>query len=269
MSRDETAESEAGRLLIPGRPPASSPGGAGLAWLRRRGSGPGAPALVFCHGFRSAKAGEKAEALDRLAARTGLGLLRFDLSGHGESAGEFRDGTIGQWRDDLLAVIDRLAEGPVILVGSSLGGWLSLLAALARPERVAGLVLVAPAPDFTQRLVWQRMDGETRARFLRDGAWWHRPADEDSPYPITRRLVEEGRAHLLLTGGRIAVRCPVRLLHGMADPDVPWRQSLELAEALEAADVRLTLVKDGDHRLSRPQDLALLEAAALELAGLA
>ena len=227
--------------------------GVELAWAKLPGRN---PTLVFLPGFRSHMEGDKALHLLVLCANAGQAMLRFDYSGHGASAGRFEDGTIGAWAADALTVIDHLTEGPLILVGSSMGGWLALLTAIARPARVAGLVGIAAAPDFTETLMWQAMDPLQRARLLEDGIL-HVPSEYDDPLPITRRLIEDGREHLLLKAP-IPIACPIRLLHGQRDPDVPWETSLHLAERMTGDDVRITLVKDGDHRLSRPSDLALL-----------
>ena len=202
-------------------------------------------------------AGTKATFLDEISAARGLGCTRFDYSGHGASSGRFEDGTIGAWVEDAIAIIDRVADGPLVLVGSSMGGWIMLLAALARPNRIAGLIGLAPAPDFTEALIWNRLSDEERDRLLGAGRLETPSAYADEPTIITRALIEEGRRHLLLSAP-IGIRRPVRLLHGMADPDVPHRLSLELAERLVGNDVRVTLIKNGDHRLSRTEDLALL-----------
>ena len=201
--------------------------------------------------------GTKATFLDEFCATRGLGYVRFDYSGHGESSGRFEEGTIGTWVEDAVAIIDRVTEGPLLLVGSSMGGWIMLLAALARPKRIAGLVGLAPAPDFTEALMWNALTDDGRNRLLEAGSL-EMPSDySEEPTIITRTLIEEGRRHLLLSAP-IGIRCPVRLLHGMADPDVPYQLSLELAERLVSNDVCVTLIKDGDHRLSRAEDLALL-----------
>jgi pimeloyl-ACP methyl ester carboxylesterase len=214
--------------------------------------------VVFLSGFASDMSGNKAVFLESHCRNRGQAFLCFDYFGHGASSGQFSDGTIGRWREDALAVIDRLTEGPLILVGSSMGGWIMLLAALARPARVAGLVGIAAAPDFTEELMWSRMTAPIKEQLLRDGEW-HEPSRYGPDLPITLKLIEEGRHHLLL-GQPIAVNCPVRLLQGMEDPDVPWRWAVCIAERLSGGDVTVTLVKDGDHRLSRPQDLARLAA---------
>ncbi|MDR6292103.1 pimeloyl-ACP methyl ester carboxylesterase [Inquilinus ginsengisoli] len=238
--------------------------GTPVAWRRRAGAGDGRPGLVFCGGFRSAMAGEKATFLDGLAADRGLAFLRFDYRGHGISGGVFPDLVLGDWIADALAAVDTLTAGPQILVGSSMGAWVATCAAVARPDRIAGLVGIAAAPDFTEDLMLPALGEMGLARMRRDGFIDRPSAYGDGPYRITWRLIQEARSHLLLRGP-VPFAGPARLLHGLADPDVPWRQSLRLTEALAGADVRLTLVKDGDHRLSRPQDLALLGQAVTEL----
>ncbi len=240
--------------------------GSFLAYRRRSASGDGAkcPGVVFLGGFKSDMTGTKASTLDEFCHVRGLGFLRFDYSGHGASGGDFRDGTISRWFADTLAAFDRLTEGPQILVGSSMGGWIMLLVALARPERIKGLVGLAPAPDFTEELIWRTLSESDRAKLLRDGQL-EQPSDySDDPYIITRALIEDGRKNLLL-GGAIAIDAPVRLLHGLNDQDVPHEISLRLQAQLAGADVVVSLIKDGDHRLSRPQDLARLTAAVEEL----
>ena len=228
--------------------------GVELAWRRRAGRGPG---VVFLGGFNSDMTGTKAEELSAFCAAEGRAFLRFDYSGHGASGGRFVDGTIGRWAEDAACALDRLTEGPQVLVGSSMGGWIALLLALRRPGRVAALVGIAAAPDFTARIV-ETLPAEAREAIAREGVW-RRPSGYGDPYPITRALLEEGERHMLLSGGRpIPISAPVRLLHGQRDPDVPWGLSLRVAEAVASQDVQVALVKDGDHRLSRPQDLALL-----------
>jgi pimeloyl-ACP methyl ester carboxylesterase len=233
-----------------------------IAYRRTAGRNPG---LVFLGGFRSDMTGIKATSLEAWAKRQGRAFVRFDYQGHGASGGEWEQGSIGQWRDDALAVLDRLTEGPQILIGSSMGGWIALLLALARPDRVAGLLGVAPAPDFTERMIRSRLGPDQRAALERDGRFIAPSAYDPAGYPITRHLLEEARAHLLLPGP-IPIACPVRLLHGQRDADIPWRTSLDLADALTGDDVRVVLVKDGDHRLSRDQDIALMLRLAGELA---
>ena len=232
-------------------------GGDTIAYRAMAGSTPG---VMFCGGFMSDMTGTKATALEAHCRSTGRACVRFDYSGHGQSGGAFRDGTIGAWRDDALAVLDRVASGPQILVGSSMGGWIVLLLALARPERVAGLVGVAAAPDFTEDLIWSTLDDEGR-RTLTESGEIVMPCDYgDDPYPITMSLIEEGRDHLLLRAP-IALDRPIHLLQGMRDEDVPWRTALTIAELVESERVTVELVKDGDHRLSRDEDLARLCAA--------
>ena len=236
--------------------------GVALAWARLPGRG---PTVVFLPGFASDMSGGKATALAEACRRAGRALLRFDYSGHGASGGAFADGCIGRWRDDALTVIDRLTEGPLVLAGSSMGGWIALLAALARPGRIAALVGIAAAPDFTETLMWQAMAPPEQAALLRDG-YLDVPSQYGPPTRITRMLIEDGRRHLLL-GAPIPLTCPVRLLQGQRDPDVPWETALRLAERIAGDDVRVTLIKDGDHRLSRPEDLALLCRTVLPLGG--
>jgi pimeloyl-ACP methyl ester carboxylesterase len=224
-----------------------------LAWARLPGAEPG---VVFLPGFRSDMQGSKALALRDHCAARGQAFLRFDYSGHGESEGRFEDGTIGQWAADAIAVFDTCMERPQVLVGSSMGGWIALLLARARPERVAALIGIAPAPDFTEALMWPAFDEAQRTTILRDGVL-HLPSQYGEPTPITRALIEDGKRHSLLDAP-IPLRCPVRILQGMRDPDVPWQHALRLVDALDSDDVRLHLIKDGDHRLSRPEDLRLL-----------
>ena len=222
------------------------------------------PGVMFCGGFMSDMTGTKATALEAHCRRTGRAFVRFDYSGHGASGGAFRDGTIGLWRDDALAVLDRVASGPQVLVGSSMGGWIVLLLALARPERVAGLVGVAAAPDFTEDLIWSALDDEGRRTLAKTGEIVM-PCDYgEDPYPITKSLIEEGRAHLLMRAP-IALRCPIHLLQGMRDEDVPWRTALRIAEHVDSENVTVELIKDGDHRLSRDEDLSRLTAAVEEV----
>ena len=222
------------------------------------------PMVVFLGGFMSDMTGTKAMALENWAKSRGQAYLRFDYRGHGASSGRFEDCTIGMWADDARAVVDRLGAGTLILVGSSMGGWVALLTALARPTRVAGLLLIAPAIDFTGELMWDQFPAEAREALRRDGVWRRPSAYSEAPYPITMKLIDDGKRHFLM-GAPIGFAGPVRILHGMNDPDVPWRRSLALADRLTARDVRLTFVKDGEHRLSRPQDLALLCGAVEEL----
>ena len=234
-----------------------------IAYRAMEGTSPG---VMFCGGFMSDMTGTKATALEAHCRRAGRAFIRFDYSGHGVSEGAFRDGTIGAWRDDALAVLDEVVCGPQVIVGSSMGGWIVLLLALARPERVAGLVGVAAAPDFTEDLIWSTLDDEGR-RTLAESGEIVMPCDYgEDPYPITMGLIEEGRDHLLLQAP-IALKCPIHLLQGMRDEDVPWRTVLKIAELVESERVVVELVKDGDHRLSREDDLARLCAAVDAVAG--
>lgn len=215
-----------------------------------------APTVVFLPGFASDMTGDKATAVATWCAERGLASLRLDYSGHGASGGAFEDGTIGSWTEDALFLIRTLTTGPVILVGSSMGGWIALLAALALGDRVTGLLGIAAAPDFTEDLMWAAFPEPTRQHILTHGEL-RRPSPYGGETIITRALIEEGRNHLLLRG-KIPLRCPVRLLQGQQDADVPWQTALRIADALETPDVRVILVKDGDHRLSRCNDIGLL-----------
>jgi len=210
--------------------------------------------------------GSKATALEDHCRKAGCAFLRFDYRGHGQSEGRFEDGTIGLWAEDALAAFDELTEGPQVLVGSSMGGWIMLLTALARPERVAGLIGIAAAPDFTEDLMWDAFDETIKGQIMREGLY-RQPSDYDeNPYPITRVLIEDGRNHLLLRD-RIPLTCPVRLLQGIEDLDVPWRTATRISEQLASQDVEITLVKAGDHRLSEPHDLARLTDTLERLIG--
>jgi pimeloyl-ACP methyl ester carboxylesterase len=215
--------------------------------------------FVWLSGFKSDMQGSKVTALERWATGRGEGFLAFDYSGHGASDGAFEAGTISAWREDMLDLLEALTEGPLILVGSSMGGWMALLATQALGTRVTALVLIAPAPDFTQKLMWPGLDDPTRRQILDTGKA-DLPSEYGDPYPITRALIEDG-ARWCLLDAPIAFDGPVRILQGGADPDVPWRHALLLSERLSSPDVVLTLIKDGDHRLSRPQDMARLIAA--------
>lgn len=242
---------------------AAATDGTPLAYARLAGRGPG---VVFLGGFRSDMGGTKATFLEAWCRARGQVFLRFDYAGHGASGGRFQDGTIGRWAADAAAVLDALTDGPQVLVGSSMGGWIMLELALSRPGRVAALVGIAAAPDFTEDLIWNVWPEAKRATLLRDGVVVEPSPYDASGFPITRGLIEDGRTRLRL-GGKIPFRGPVRLLHGMRDAEVPFQTSLRLAEALEAEDVRLQLLKDGDHRLSREGDLALLGRTLSDLLG--
>ncbi len=227
-----------------------------LAYRRRTGAGPG---VVWFGGFVSDMLGTKAGFLDDWAERRGRAYLRFDYSGHGESDGRFEDGCIGDWAADALAAFDGLTEGPQILVGSSMGAWTASLVALARPERVAVAVFIAPAPDFTEKLMWPSFSEEQRNTLMRDGRL-ELPSDYgDEPDIITRKLIEDGRNHLVMTGA-VAMRAPVRILQGMQDDVVPYAHALAFADQIESQDVDIVLSKTGDHRLSSPADLERLAA---------
>lgn len=230
--------------------------GPALAYRHAAGEG---PTVVFLPGFKSDMEGSKALALHAHCRMTGQALLRLDYSGHGASQGQFEEGGIGQWKADALAIIDAVTQGPLILVGSSMGGWIALLAALARPERVKALIGIAAAPDFTEDLMWRSYSDDIRREIMETGVYME-PSDYGEPLPITRRLIEDGRRHLLLERP-IALTCPVHLIQGMRDPDVPWGTAMRILEKLQSDDVELTLVKAGDHRLSEPHDLARLTAA--------
>jgi pimeloyl-ACP methyl ester carboxylesterase len=238
-----------------------------IAVRQREGEAPG---LFWLGGFKSDMQGSKAVALDGWAAEHGRAAVRFDYSGHGESSGDFADGTIGSWLEDSVAVFERFCTGPQVLIGSSMGGWMALLLAREIRKRIsnaslAGLVLIAPAPDFTEELMWKKFSPEVKKEIETKG-FWLRPSEygDGSPYPITRNLIEEGRNHLVL-GSAIDLGCPVRILQGAQDPDVPWQHAFALTHRLPADDVVLTMIQDGDHRLSRPQDIARILAAVAEI----
>ena len=238
-----------------------------IAVRQRPGAAPG---LFWLGGFKSDMRGTKAQALDGWAQQHGRAFTRFDYSGHGESGGTFTDGTIGRWLEESLAVFETCCGGPQVVIGSSMGGWMALLLvrALGRrappaAARIAALVLIAPAVDFTEALMWKRFSPEIRQEIEQNGAWERPSRYGEVPYPITLRLIEEARHHLLLDG-MIETGCPVRILQGVQDPDVPWRHAVDLTARLAQDDVVLTLVKDGDHRLSRPEDVERMLAAVAE-----
>ena len=230
------------------------PGGVNLAYHRHSGKAPG---VIFLGGFTSDMTGTKATTLEHWCRERGQAFVRFDYSGHGASGGQFADGAIGQWAQEALAVLDQLTEGPQLLVGSSMGGWLMLLTALARPERIAGLLGLACAADFTEYLLWEQLDESLREQLRREGMI-RLPCPYGEPYLTTLKLIEEAKAQQVLNRAELPIHCPVRLIHGMMDVDVPWRTSLQVMEKLTSPDVRLILVKDGEHTLSRDQDLRLL-----------
>ena len=232
-----------------------------------KGQSPG-PGLFWLGGFKSDMKGTKAAALDQWAETQGRACLRFDYSGHGESDGDFRDGTIGRWLEESIAVYTKFAQGPQVVIGSSMGGWLALLMARALRGRkdvapIAGMVLIAPAVDFTEELMWKQFSDAIKREIETTGCWMRPSEYSEGPYPITKGLIEDGRKHLLL-GGLIETGCPVHILQGVMDPDVPWRHAEGLVTRFARDDVVLTLIKDGDHRLSRPEDLERLMSAVKE-----
>lgn len=238
-----------------------TPQGRRIAYHRTEGRGPG---LVFLGGFRSDMTGTKATYLQDLATRTGRAFLRFDYSGHGASGGDFEEGAIGDWAEDARAAIEALTEGPQVLVGSSMGGWIALLLARAMPERVAGLVTIAAAPDFTEQGYWADFSDSQRDALLREGRVAVPSEYDDAPYVITLRLIEDGRQNLVMDRP-LNLPMPVRMLQGTADMDVPMDWALTLLDHAEGPDLRLTLVKGADHRFSSPECLALIAAAIAEL----
>lgn len=247
-----------------GEPPESlaRPDGATIAFHRSRGTSPG---VVFLGGFMSDMTGTKAVALENWCKDRNVGFLRFDYRGHGQSSERFENGCIGDWADDAGLALEKLTEGPQILVGSSMGGWISLLTARRQPSRVCGIVGIAAAPDFTEDLMWPSFTEDQRRRILDEGRLEIPTEYGDNPYVITRRLIEDGRQNLVLADDRLEISCPVRLLQGMEDPDVPWRTALRISEKLTSDDVHVELIKDGDHRLSREQDIAMICRAVGEL----
>lgn len=249
----ETVESE-GRL--------ARPDGETLAWRRLDGRG---PALVWLNGYRSDMMGTKAQILADWARADGRAMVRFDYLGHGASSGDFiAKGCISRWRDDALAVIDTLTSGPVLLVGSSMGGWIASLIALARPDRVAGLVLIAPAADIADKLLEPSLTQAESVALAAEGVIYRGSPYFDDGSPFTRLLIEDGRQWSILPGP-VPIHCPVRVLQGGRDDDVPWSHALALHQAILAEDNVFTLIKDGDHRLSRPQDLERLAATVAEV----
>ncbi len=228
------------------------------------------PGLVWLGGYKSDMQGTKAIALADWAANNGRACLRFDYSGHGELGGAFTDGTISRWLAESLMVFDACCRGPQILIGSSMGGWLALLLirelrrrVTAGAASVAGVVLIAPAVDFTEELMWKRFTPEIKRELAETSLWKRASQYSDEPYLVTRQLIEDGRNHLLL-GSTIETGCAVRILQGVEDPDVPWQHAKALVARLACDDVVLTLIKDGDHRLSRPEDIERLIAAVAE-----
>lgn len=240
----------------------TSPTGRRLAY-RRHDAESAKFTFVWLSGFKSDMTGSKVTELEAWAKSVGQSFLAFDYSGHGESDGNFDDGTISAWHQDALSVIDAQSSGPIILVGSSMGGWMALLAAVARAGRMAGLVLIAPAPDFTEKLMWQGFTPEQQDEINTNG-FLMRPSDYDAPYKITRALIEDGRNWQILDKP-IKVTCPVRILQGMLDADVPWKHAERLVETITSTNLTFTLIKDGDHRLSTPADITRLKTVCAEL----
>ena len=233
-----------------------------IAFRRIEGRG---PTIVWLGGFKSDMKGTKAQMLSDFAAATGRAFLRFDYSGHGESEGDFEDGTISRWAEEAAAMVAQAGERP-LLVGSSMGGWIALLVARRMAVPPAGMVLIAPAPDFTEALMWPAFPDAVKSQIEAEGRWVRPSAYDEAGYPITRALIEDGRRNLVLTG-LVEPGCPVHILQGMEDPDVPWRHAMLLAEKIARDDVVVTLIKDGDHRLSRDEDLQRLREAVAALAG--
>ena len=222
-----------------------------LSYHKTKGKNPG---VVFLHGFKSDMSGAKALALEAFCKKQGRQFIRFDCRGHGESSGVFEDFRIGMAKEDTLAVLDKLCDGPQLLVGSSMGGWIMLLAAMARPQKVAGLVGIASAPDFTEHLLLDAFNEKQRGELQKNGRVMVPNCYGDEPYPISRDFIAESGEHLVLDGP-IPITCPVHLIHGTMDDDVPWEFSMTLNEKLESKDVLTTLIKDGDHRLSSEKHL--------------
>ena len=251
-------------LTIESPPPART-----IAVRVREGkSSDAGPGLFWLGGFKSDMKGTKAVALDLWAEMNGRACVRFDYSGHGESGGEFTDGTISRWLAESVAVYSAFCKGPQVVIGSSMGGWLALLLAarlreLKASAPLAGIVLIAPAVDFTEELMWKQFPDAIKRELEEKGVWMRPSEYSEGPYPITRGLIEDGRKNLLLNG-LIETGCPVHILQGVKDPDVPWRHALELVSRFARDDVVLTLIKDGDHRLSRPEDIERMLAAVKE-----
>lgn len=234
--------------------------GASIAYRTRPGkSDNAAPGVLFCGGFNSHMQGSKATFLDQFCESHGLAYTRFDYQGHGESSGDFADGTIGEWADDALAILDAVATGPQLVVGSSMGAWIAMLLARARPETVSALVLIAPGPDFPTKLLWPALPQSAQDAIRRHGQWLRPSEFEDERYPITKKLIEESSAHNLLDGDPVAFDGPVRILHGDRDEVVPVEHALKTAGAIRSKDIVTSIVKGGDHRLSAPAHLTFLE----------
>lgn len=238
---------------------------AGKIAFRKSGGNSQKTGIVWCGGLRSDMMGGKATELHQAALAEDRPFLRFDYTGHGESDVTFADTTIADWKRDTLLAIDELIEGPVILVGSSMGGWTSLLATMERPERVEGVVLIAPAPDFTEKLMWNGFSQDIRDQINKDG-YWMRPSEYEDDYPITKALIEAGRKLQILDNPVDLNNIPVRIIQGVLDDAVPWEYAQKLVQIITSEDIRFDLVKDGDHRMSRPQDIVLIKHTVLDLA---
>jgi len=215
------------------------------------------PCVIFFGGFKSDMTGTKAITLEKYCKDNGQRFIRFDYSGHGKSGGEFRNGTIGGWKNDALAIIDNLGADRNIFVGSSMGAWLAMLCALERPKKVAGMVGIASAPDFTEKLIWEKLNSEQKEKLKEEGVYYAPSCYGEEPYPIMFNLIEEARNHLLLDSD-IRLEVPVRLLHGTEDEDVPWQLSVKILQKITSKNIALSLIKDGNHRLSEPQQLNML-----------
>ena len=260
------AQEQTGATADPGAPSFQTCAGVKLAYRRVEPAvGNQLPGVVWLGGFRSDMLSTKAEEITGLARRDGRSFLRFDYSGNGESSGVFEEGTMGKWTLESLGMIQALTTGPQILVGSSMGGWVALLvaralAAAGETERLAGMVLIAPAVDFTEELMWAQFPDAIKQEIETTGQWLRPTQYAPEPYPVTRALIEDGRQQLLF-GAPIRSHCPVHILQGMDDPDVPWSHAMKLVEHLAGDPVAVTLVKDGDHRLSRDEDIARMLGA--------
>lgn len=234
--------------------------GTSIAYNKLEGNSPG---LIFMSGFMSDMNGSKALALEQHCQERGLAFLRFDYMGHGNSSGNFADGTIGLWAQNALTAFDELTEGPQIITGSSMGGWMMILTAVSRPERVAGLVGIAAAPDFTEDLLPKQLTEIQLSKIQEDG-FVVIPSEYEIPYTITKKLLDDGTQHLVLRN-EIPLDCPVRLLHGLEDTSVPWKTALKIQTMVRSKDVEVTLIKNGDHRLSREEDLEKLKKTVMEI----
>ena len=234
--------------------------GTSIAYNKLEGNSPG---LIFMSGFMSDMNGSKALALEQHCQERGLAFLRFDYMGHGNSSGNFADGTIGLWAQNALTAFDELTEGPQIIVGSSMGRWMMILTAVSRPERVAGLVGIAAAPDFTEDLLPKQLTEIQLSKIQEDG-FVVIPSEYEIPYTITKKLLDDGTQHLVLRN-EIPLDCPVRLLHGLEDTSVPWKTALKIQNMVRSKDVEVTLIKNGDHRLSREEDLEKLKKTVMEI----